>query len=108
MKKLITIMLVVVLSCSSVIAAYADTTEFDWTTAEFKFTYDDTNFYHHSDGTCDILNADGSTAYNMSKDETAAKLKAIGVEFDQYGNLLQIVQEICLFQALLIHSHMST
>ena len=50
MKKLITIMLVVVLSCSSVIVAYADTTEnaFDWTTAEFKFTYDDTNFYHHA------------------------------------------------------------
>ena len=88
MKKIFTILLVAVLSCSSVVVAYADTSSgYDWTTAEFKFTYDDTNFYHHSDGTCDILNADGSTAYTMSKDETAAKLKAIGVEFDQYGNI---------------------
>lgn len=88
MKKILTILLVAVLSCSSVVVAYADTSSgYDWTTAEFKFTYDDTNFYHHSDGTCDILNADGSTAYTMSKDETAAKLKAIGVEFDQYGNI---------------------
>lgn len=89
MKKILTVLLVAVLSCSSVIVAYADTSNsfYDWTTAEFKFTYDDTNFYHHSDGTCDILNADGSTAYTMSKEETAAKLKAIGVEFDQYGNI---------------------
>lgn len=89
MKKLITIMLVVVLSCSSVIVAYADTTEnaFDWTTAEFKFTYDDTNFYHHSDGTCDIFNADGSVAYTMNKEETAAKFKAIGATFDDFGNI---------------------
>ncbi len=89
MKKLITIMLVVVLSCSSVIVAYADTTEnaFDWTTAEFKFTYDDTNFYHHSDGTCDIFNADGSVAYTMNKEETAAKFKAIGATFDNFGNI---------------------
>lgn len=89
MKKILTVLLVAVLSCSSVVVAYADTSNsfYDWTTAEFKFTYDDTNFYHHSDGTCDILNADGSTAYTMSKEETAAKLKAIGVEFDQYGNI---------------------
>jgi uncharacterized protein YoxC len=89
MKKLITIMLVVVLSCSSVIVAYADTTEnaFDWTTAEFKFTYDDTNFYHHSDGTCDILNADGSVAYTMNKEETASKFKALKISFDSAGNI---------------------
>lgn len=89
MKKLMTIMLVVVLSCSSVIVAYADTTEntFDWTTAEFKFTYDDTSFYHHSDGTCDILNADGSVAYTMSKEETAAKFKALKISFDSTGNI---------------------
>lgn len=82
-------MLVVVLSCSSVIVAYADTTEntFDWTTAEFKFTYDDTSFYHHSDGTCDILNADGSVAYTMSKEETAAKFKALKISFDSTGNI---------------------
>ena len=89
MKKLITIMLVVILSCSSVIVAYADTAEntFDWTTAEFKFTYDDTNFYHHSDGTCDILNADGSVAYTMSKEETASKFKALKISFDSAGNI---------------------
>lgn len=89
MKKLMTIMLVVVLSCSSVIVAYADTTEntFDWTTAEFKFTYDDTSFYHHSDGTCDILNADGSVAYTMSKEETASKFKALKISFDSTGNI---------------------
>lgn len=89
MKKLITIILVVVLSCSSVIVAYADTTEnaFDWTTAEFKFTYDDTNFYHHSDGTCDILNADGSVAYTMNKEETASKFKALKISFDSAGNI---------------------
>lgn len=89
MKKLMTIMLVVVLSCSSVIVAYADTTEntFDWTTAEFKFTYDDTNFYHHSDGTCDILNADGSVAYTMSKEETVSKFKALKISFDSTGNI---------------------
>lgn len=89
MKKLITIMLVVVLSCSSVIVAYADTTKnaFDWTTAEFKFTYDDTNFYHHSDGTCDILNADGSVAYTMNKEETASKFKALKISFDSAGNI---------------------
>ena len=89
MKKLMTIMLVVVLSCSSVIVAYADTTEntFDWTTAEFKFTYDDTSFYHHSDGTCDILNADGSVAYTMSKEETVSKFKALKISFDSTGNI---------------------
>lgn len=89
MKKLMTIMLVVVLSYSSVIVAYADTTEntFDWTTAEFKFTYDDTSFYHHSDGTCDILNADGSVAYTMSKEETASKFKALKISFDSTGNI---------------------
>lgn len=98
MKKFLTILLVAVLSCSSVVVAYAEDETlsggggsfgngFNWEASDFKFTYDDTSFYHHSDGTCDIFNADGSVAYTMNRQETAAKFKAIGATFDDYGNI---------------------
>lgn len=85
MKRVLIFLLCGVLVLCPALTLYAD--NLDWKTSEFSFEYDGITFNHHSDGTCDILNADGSINCTMSKEETEKKFKAMGISFDNYGNV---------------------
>lgn len=84
-KKIITTLLVISLVITTCVPVYAD--DFDYTKSEFEFTYDDVTFKHHSDGTCDIMNEDGTVNKTMSASETASVFKALKISFTSTGEI---------------------
>lgn len=85
-KKVIAFLMCIVIFLPS-ITLYAADGEFDWRTKEFEFTLNGYTYVHHSDGTLDILNVDGTVNKTLSKCEAENKIKALGLDFDETGNI---------------------
>lgn len=85
LKRISIFLMCGVLILCPVLTLYADS--IDWKTSDFTFEYDGVKFHHHSDGTCDVINADGTINQTMTKDFTEKAFKAWKIEFDSAGNI---------------------
>lgn len=84
-KKTLAFMLsMVLLVVSFPLVAKAD--DFDYKTSEFSLTIDDITYNHHSDGTCDIMNKDGTINKTMTASETEHKFAQLDLRVDEYGS----------------------
>jgi hypothetical protein len=84
-KKILAFMLTLVLLFVSVpMSAKAD--DFDYKTSEFSLTIDGVTYNHHSDGTCDIMNKDGTINKTMTASETEHKFAQLDLRVDEYGS----------------------
>lgn len=84
-KKILAFILTLVLLFISVpMSAKAD--DFNYMTSEYTLTIDGIEYKHHSDGTTDIMNKDGTINKTLSYSETEHKFSQLGLRVDEYGN----------------------